>query len=436
VKKVLIITYYWIPSGGSGVQRWVKFVKYMRNFGWEPIVYAPENPDYPLIDKSFADDIPTDVEVIKHKIWEPYQLYRKFTGNKSKAIQTGFVVEKKQLSWKDKLSIWLRGNLFIPDARIFWVRPSIRYLKKYLKNNPVDIIVTTGPPHSVHLIGQGLKHNFPNIPWVADFRDPWTSIFYYKDLKLTHLADKIHRSMEKEIISSADTVIVVSEYMKREYEMFENKRIEIISNGYDEADFKDIEPYELERKFVITYTGLMTDKQNPKVLWKVLSELAVEIDGFKNDLLIRLVGGVDNEIIYDLRGYGLESNAEILNYVSHSEVIRFQKSSQILLLSLMNDTKTKSVVTGKLFEYLKVNRPIIGIGFKDGDAAALLQHTGAGEMFDFENYTSLKEKMTSYYQVYKQDGIQINTNQIIVNQYSRETLTEKLSNMMNSLIDE
>ncbi|GAB1414759.1 glycosyltransferase family 4 protein [Paludibacter sp.] len=434
MKKVLIITYYWIPSGGSGVQRWVKFVKYLRSFGWEPIVYAPENPDYPLIDKSFADDIPTDVEVIKHKIWEPYQLYRKFTGNKSKAIQTGFVVEKKQLRWKDKFSIWLRGNLFIPDARIFWVRPSIRFLKKYLKNNPVDIIVTTGPPHSVHLIGQGLKHEFPNIPWVADFRDPWTSIFYYKDLKLTHLADKIHQGMEKEIISSADAVVVVSEHMKKEYEMFKNKRIEIISNGYDETDFEDIEPYELERKFVITYTGLMTDKQNPKVLWKVLSELAVEIDGFENDLLIRLVGGVDNEIIDDLKAYGLESNAEILNYVSHSEVIRFQKSSQILLLSLMNDTKTKSVVTGKLFEYLKANRPVIGIGFKDGDAAALLQQTGAGEMFDFEDFHLLKMKLLSYYQQFNKGILVTDTDEKTIAKFSRQTLTGTLAKLMEGLI--
>lgn len=266
MKKALIITYYWIPSGGSGVQRWVKFVKYLRDFGWEPVIYAPENADYPVIDASFEDDVPADITVIRHPIWEPYALYRKFTGKKDKAIQTGFVTDAKQESWKDKLSVWLRGNLFIPDPRVCWVGTSVRFLKKYLKANPVDVIITTGPPHSVHLIGRRLKKQFPALPWVADFRDPWTGIFYYKDLRLSLPADLRHRQLEKITIAEADLTLVVSAHMQREFTHHhqQHKQIAVVANGYDEEDFKQ-EAVEPDEQFVITHTGLLTEKQNPQV---------------------------------------------------------------------------------------------------------------------------------------------------------------------------
>jgi glycosyltransferase involved in cell wall biosynthesis len=183
MKKILIITYYWPPSGGAGVQRWLKFAKYLRNFGWEPVIYTPLNPEFPAIDNTLAKDIPADVEVIRTPIWEPYEFYKKFTGKKSTTkINSGFLNDKKSPGLVEQLSVWIRGNLFIPDARKFWIKPSVRFLTKYLKENHVDAIVSTGPPHSMHLIALAIKTRL-NIPWLADFRDPWTDIDYYKDLE-------------------------------------------------------------------------------------------------------------------------------------------------------------------------------------------------------------------------------------------------------------
>lgn len=171
MKRVLIITYYWPPSGGSGVQRWLKFVKYLREFGWEPVVYTPENPEMPSSDTSLLSEVSEDIEIIKTKIWEPYSFYKRFIGKKkSEKINTGFLSESKKPKLTEALSVWIRGNIFIPDARKFWIKPSVKFLKKYLADNPVDAMVSTGPPHSMHLIALGIKKSL-NTPWIADFRD-------------------------------------------------------------------------------------------------------------------------------------------------------------------------------------------------------------------------------------------------------------------------
>ncbi|NTW26696.1 MAG: glycosyltransferase family 4 protein, partial [Lentimicrobium sp.] len=184
-RRVLIISYYWPPSGGAGVQRWLKFVKYLRESGWEPVVYVPENPEYPAIDESLAKDIPDGIEIIKTPIWEPYSFYKKLIGaGKGERINAGFLSEKKRPGLTEQFSIWLRGNFFIPDARKFWIRPSISFLTRYLEKHPVDAIVSTGPPHSMHMIALGVKKR-TGLPWLADFRDPWTNIDFYHELMLT-----------------------------------------------------------------------------------------------------------------------------------------------------------------------------------------------------------------------------------------------------------
>ncbi|HPD95904.1 MAG TPA: glycosyl transferase family 1, partial [Tenuifilaceae bacterium] len=172
-KRVLIITYYWPPSGGAPVQRWLKFAKYLERFGWQPVIYTPENPESFYDDESLMRDVPKDIEIVKSHIWEPYDIYRMLTGKKGEKIAVGFTSADKKKGVSHNLLMWLRGNLLIPDPRIFWVNPSVRFLKKYLKENPVDVVVTTGPPHSLHLIGLKLKRKL-KVKWLADFRDPWT----------------------------------------------------------------------------------------------------------------------------------------------------------------------------------------------------------------------------------------------------------------------
>jgi len=430
MKKVLIVTYYWIPSGGAGVQRWVKFTKYLRDFGWEPIIYTPENPEYPSIDHSFEQDISSDILVLKTPIWEPYNVYRNLTGKKNKAINAGFISEDKPQTWKDKLSIWIRGNFLIPDPRRFWIKPSVLYLTEYLHANPVNALITTGPPHSMHMIGLGLKKQFPSLKWVADFRDPWTNIDFYKDLNLTGPADKLHLSLEKKVVTNADIVLVVSNGMKIEYELLHPKKIEVITNGFDEAD-EQIKPIQLDSKFSISHIGTLNAARNPQVLWNVLGEICAENPEFKTDLQIQLIGKVDFTVLEDISHFGLQNQLLKINYLSHSEAITKQLSSQVLLLLINNSGNAKGILTGKFYEYLASKRPILGVGPTDGDASKVLGETGGGKMVDFMDEKATKQVILNYYTLYKSGSLIVQTES--VERYSRRSLTKVLATLLNSL---
>jgi len=429
-KKVLIITYYWIPSGGAGVQRWVKFAKYLRDFGWEPIIYTPENPEFPSIDYSFEKDIPSDIKIIKTPIWEPYNFYRKLSGKKNEPINAGFISENKKQSWKDKLSIWIRGNFLIPDPRRFWIKPSVKFLTNYLQENQIDAIITTGPPHSMHMIGLGIKKNFPNLPWLADFRDPWTNIDFYKDLNLSFIADKIHHHQENEIIQNADCVLVVSKGMKEEYELLHPKNIQVISNGYDESDVQ-AGKLKLDEKFSISHIGTLNAARNPKTLWKILAKICFENQEFKTDLQIQLVGKVDFSVINDISCLNLQDNLLKIDYLSHKEAIEMQQSSQVLLLLINQSGNAKGILTGKFFEYLAAKRPILAIGPTDGDAAAILNETGAGKMVDFDDEINSRKVILDFYIQFKSKSLNIKTES--VERFSRRSLTGELAKLLDTL---
>jgi len=428
MKKVLIITYYWIPSGGAGVQRWVKFAKYLRQYGWEPIIYTPENPEYPSIDHSFEKDIPADITVIKTPIWEPYNVYRNLTGKKNQAINAGFISENKKQGWKDKLSIWIRGNFLIPDPRRFWIKPSVGFLSDYLKENPVDAIITTGPPHSMHLIGMGLKKNFPSLPWVADFRDPWTNIDFYKDLNLTWLADKIHHKLEREVLQKADTVLVVSRGMEEEFAPMRPKKLQVITNGYDESDAQ-VGPLTLDGRFSISHIGTLNAARNPRIVWKVLSEICAENVDFKKDLQIQLVGKVDFSVLEDIQSYGLQEQLLKIDYLSHSEAIAKQNTSQVLMLLINQSGNAKGILTGKFFEYLAAKRPILAVGPTDGDAAVVLNETGAGVIVDFADEQETKTAILNYYNQYKKGTLSVQSES--VERFSRRSLTGELAGLLD-----
>ena len=430
MKKVLIITYYWIPSGGAGVQRWVKFTKYLGDFGYEPIIYTPENPEYPSIDHSFEKDIPSDIQVIKSTIWEPYNFYRKLTGKKNQSINAGFISENQKQNWKDKLSIWIRGNFLIPDPRRFWIKPSVKFLINYLIKNPVDAVITTGPPHSMHCIGYGLKKKFPELIWIADFRDPWTNIDFYKNLNLSYISDKIHHIMENKIIRNTDCVVVVSKGMKEEYELSKTKKIQVISNGYDTSDVL-LRPLKLDKKFSISHIGTLNAARNPKTLWKVLSEICNENPEFKSDLIIQLIGKTDYSVIEEIKNLNLINNLLKIDYLSHNEAVTKQQTSQILLLLINQSANAKGILTGKFYEYLAAKRPILAIGPTDGDVAAILAETGAGKMVDFFNEERTKNEILNYYNSFKNNTLTIQSESF--ERFSRKYLTGELSKLLDTL---
>ena len=284
MKKVLIITYYWPPAGGPGVQRWLKFVKYLRDFGVEPVVYIPENPNYPLIDKSFINEVPKDIEVIRQPIFEPYKLAAVLSKKNTKTISSGIIKQKEKQNFIQKLMLFIRGNFFIPDARKFWIQPSVKFLKSYLEKTNIDTIITTGPPHSLHLIGLGLKRQL-HLRWIADFRDPWTQIGYQKQLKLTKYSAKKHQSLEKQVLNTADQIITTSFTTKKEFALKTTKPIEVITNGFDSELNTESK---LDEIFSISHIGSLLSGRNPELLWKVLAEISKENENFRRDFKLKL----------------------------------------------------------------------------------------------------------------------------------------------------
>ncbi|MES2746859.1 MAG: glycosyltransferase family 4 protein [Bacteroidota bacterium] len=427
-KKVLIITYYWPPAGGPGVQRWLKFVKYLPDFDIQPIVYVPENPTYPIVDNDLEKEVSDKAIVLKNKILEPYQLAGFFSKKQTKKISSGIIPAVKKQSFLERIFLWIRGNLFIPDARFLWVNPSVSYLIKYLQENEIDTIITSGPPHSLHLIGLQLKKEL-NVKWFADFRDPWTTIGYHKALKLSSYANKKHKQLESQILNSADTIIVTSKTTKAEFQLLTSKPIEVITNGYD---VENVTKQPLDKKFTMAHIGSFLSDRNPTVLWQVLKELIAENTDFATHFELKLIGKVSQEILDTIATFGLKNHTNNLGYVSHLEAIQHQRKSQVLLLIEINSDETKSIIPGKVFEYLVSERPIVAIGPKDSDFAEIITTTNTGVFFTYDEKERLKKTIQQYFDLYLQQKLQVFP--VGLQQYSRKNLTERLAKLLTSNI--
>lgn len=435
MKKVLILTYYWPPAGGAGVQRWLKFVKYLKEFGWEPIVYTVENGEMPVIDKSLEKDIPKGTTVLKTPIWEPYSIYKRFIGRKKEdKINASFLSENKKSGFTEKISVWIRGNFFIPDARKFWIKPSINYLEDYVSKNKIDYVISSGPPHSMHLIALGLKKKFKQLKWIADFRDPWTNIDFYDKLMLTGFADKKHHQHELSVLTNADIILSIGMGMSNEFiEIYKKNggadfnKFQVITNGFDSDDIIS-EKILKDAKFSIAHIGTLVKDRNPEALWRVLSRLTKTNLTFKNQLEIKLVGKIDIYIKEQLEYYELNSFVNKIDYLPHNEVMIEQQKSRVLLLLVNNTKNAKGILTGKFFEYLASNSPILAIGPVDGDLAKIIAETQSGLISDFDDEITLEKNIMAYF-----NGQTQNPNLEAINKYSRRELTKKLSEILAGL---
>jgi hypothetical protein len=420
MRKVLVITYYWPPAGGPGVQRWLKFVKYLRDFDIEPVVYIPENPQYPLTDNTFLKDIPNDLIIYKHPIKEPYRLASLFSSKKTKRISSGIIQSNNQ-SLIEKAFLWIRGNFFIPDARKFWIKPSVNYLKGVLEKEGIDTIITTGPPHSVHLIGYYLKQA-KAVRWIADFRDPWTTIGYHKTLRLTSYAENKHKRLETTVLNSADRIIVTSATTKREFRQITNQPIQVITNGFDGAvTIKQ----NLDKKFTISHIGSLLTGRNPTKLWQVLSELLKQNNEFKNALQLQFIGVISDDVLQSLNDMGLQNHISVIGYVSHERALEYQKASQILLLVEIDSQETIGIIPGKLFEYMAAKRPILGVGPKNWEVADIVSDTKSGCIFEHSDDIALKNVLLDWFAQFQKGELSVSSNNI--EQFSRRELTRKLS---------
>ena len=424
-KKILIITYYWPPAGGPGVQRWLKFVKYLPEFGWEPVVFIPENPSYPIVDETLESEVSEDLKVIKTKILEPYQI-AEFFGKDNKKFKAGQFDVGQNQSWKSKLSIWIRGNFFIPDARVFWVKPSVKFLRKYLKENHIDALVTTGPPHSLHLIGLQLKKEFPDMKWIADFRDPWTEISYYQHLKLTKKSDLKHRKLEEKVFKNADITLATS---FTDAENFRQKGANAIciTNGFD-TEIQNKSELKRNEKFTLSYIGVLEQLRNPEVLWQVLNEIITENQEFKDHFELKFVGRIDDKIIKKIQNTPLHNTVNNLGYLSHSESNKEMQKSDVLMVTNFPNEKSKGIIPGKIFEYLATGKTVLSFGPKGADIARILEETKAGHHFNFDQKEEVKSFLLQQFEFWKNNEIQRNPSHI--DQYSRRNLTHRLSEIL------
>ena len=426
MKKVLIITYYWPPTGGSGVQRWVKFAKYLRRFGWEPVIYTPENPEQLARDESLTADVPSDIEVIRRPILEPYKLYRKFfrSGDKGAGVNQ---MNGQKKTFKQRLAVLARGNLFVPDPRAGWVRPSVKFLRKYLKDNPVDAIVTSGPPQSMHLIGLKLKLK-TGVRWLADFRDPWTRVYYFKHMGLLPWTAALHRRLEQKVLDNADTIIAVTSYVQADFQASTATPVELITNGFDQDDFVSEPPALPADRFTIVHTGIMASDGNPLRLWDVLARKCSEDANFKQQLRIRLAGPTDAEIFEALKMRGLGDNVDNLGYISHTQTIQEQRNANILIMPLREEPELAKILPGKIFEYLAARRPILGIGQESGAAADVLKDAGAGVIYDWDRVEPVRNYIESAWERHLLGADDSPKGDI--SKYSRLELTKKLAEIL------
>ncbi len=429
-KQALIITYYWPPCGGSGVQRWLKFAKYLREFGWEPIVYTVKNGEYPALDESLLKDVPEGMEIIQSEIWEPYQWYKKFVGRrKDDRMKPGFIIEKGKMSLREKFSRWVRGNFFIPDARKFWIKPSVKFLVERLRANPVDVIISTSTPQSSHMIALGVKRK-TGIPWLADFRDPWTTIYFFKDLGLSKAAEAKHKQMEADVIREADAVTVVGAHLRGDLMGIVNRKIEVIPNGYDDSDIAG-SGESMAADFCLTYIGMFMDTQNHEALWNGILDARNSDPQFAADFRLHLVGNVDHSILASISRCGLDTCMERKNYVAHSEVGKLLSQSAVLLLSINKGANAKGILTGKLFEYLAARRPILCVGPVDGDAAAVISETGAGVTIPWEDAEGISRLLRKWYSDWKSGKLVVESSGI--EKYSRRELTGNLAKILDGI---
>ena len=427
MKKVLIVTYYWPPAGGPGVQRWLKFVKYLRSFEVEPVVYVPENPSYPIIDKSFEKEIPEGVRIIKKKIFEPYSIAGIFSKKETETISSGIIQKEENQSTLQKAMLYIRGNYFIPDARKFWVKPSLKFLKQEISGGNYDAVITTGPPHSLHLIGLKLKRDL-GIKWIADFRDPWTQIGYHEKLRLNKSSRQKHKKLETEVLNSADHIITTSFTTRDEFKGKTNRPVTVITNGFD-AEVND--SIAKTKMFQISHVGSLLSGRNPENLWRAIKSLTKEIEDFRKNFKLKLAGKVSEEVLTSISENGLDDYLINEGYVSHSKAVEIQRSSSVLLLIEIDSKETQGIIPGKLFEYLATKRPILAIGPENWDAEKIISETGSGSVHAYEDYQGLKDQILSLYRSFKNaEPVAISRD---VEQYHRKALTEKLAKLIHEV---
>ncbi len=432
LKRVLIISYYWPPSGGIAVLRCLKFAKYLRQYGWEPVVFTARNAHYPTIDNSNDVDIPAGIEIIRQPIWEPYGWYKKFLGKPPEEnVNNVFYTSEEDGGWKYRLAVWVRSNFFIPDARAFWIRGAVSRLLDYLQRHPVDAILSDGPPHSNTRIAT-LVSRQTGLPWLADFQDPWTQVDYYQLLHLTRWGRQRHERMEAEAFAQASLTTIVSPSWKAKLEDIGARNVRVLYWGYDPEDFAGIERVP-HKKFTLSHLGIMGYDRKPEVLFAAIQQLNYEEEGFASAFELRLYGQVDHRVRQQIEAYGLLEQTRFMGSVSRAEALQETVNSHVLLLLLNQQDNAVGRIPGKLFEYLAARRPMLNFGPADSDVAGIIERVGAGRSFTYTTAPALPaQTLGSWYRNYRR-GDEITQGNGAIDQYSHPELVKKLASWLDTI---
>lgn len=426
--KVLLIAYYWPPAGGPGVQRWFHFVRHLPLFGITPVVYVPKNPQYPIVDESLTEDLPKEVVIIKRSISEPYKWISWLFKKKTQQLSQGLIQENKP-SLIERFMRFVRGNFFIPDARVSWVAPSVAFLSQYINEHGIETIISTGPPHSMHLIANELVKIHTRLKWIADFRDPWTTIGYHNDLYMTHWAQKKHLKLERTVLQSAHTILTTSYTTKALFSKKTATPIEVITNGFEPFENSSLTSPE-ENKFSLVHIGSLLSKRNPKILWEAIGELVTENQLFAAQLSIDFVGLVSDEVKTTITAHGLASYCNFHGYISHEEARKHQYTAHLLLLIEIDSEAHKGIIPGKIFEYLQSLRPILAIGPEDWDVARLLPENNLNALGTYHDKAMVKSFIETRFNAGTGISAEIDPT---LSKYERKNLTEALSKIIKNL---
>ena len=426
-KRVLIITYYWPPSAGSGVQRWLKFAKYLPDYGWEPLVFTPENPDFELRDETLVNKIPPGLEVLKFPIWEPYGILKILKRGKLK--DPSLIIEHKDKSLLDKFSMWLRANIIVPDPRVFWKKPASKFLLDIIDRNEIKAVITTGPPHSLHLIGRELKRK-KEIIWLADFRDPWSSWEFLDTLPMLGMVRRIHEKLEQSVLKEADMVVTISPTFKEELEIIGQRKVDLITNGFDSSDMPVNRPdqHEQDDVFHVVYIGIIDAIRDPVPFLKAFKAAFSTTD---KNVRLTFVGKV-SILVQDFiqNDLWLEKQVKMPGYLSHDEVFSYYRKADLLLLILTHTKNAKGNIPGKLFEYLATGKTILALGDPLGDSGYIIREADAGEVFSHDSFEEMANFLVNQSRVPSGGTVREG-----MGKFERKFLTKQLARLLDEKAD-
>ena len=424
MKKILIITYYWPPKGGVGVQRWLKLTKYLMKHNYRPIIYTPDGGVSPLVDESLINYIPSSLEIIKRKIFEPQKILGVFT----QKPPSSDILVKKRPSFFSKILIWLRANLFVPDSRSTWIKPSVRFLNSYLEKNPIDIVLSTGPPHSMHMIGLGLK-KIHKVTWIADFRDPWTDIEYFDNLPLLSSKRIQHEKKEKEVVCNADMILTVSQSWADDFQKIGAKKTYVLPNGYDPDDYNYTVSKDKVFEFKIGHFGLYNQLRDHSFFWKTLQKLSTNVSDFDSNLKLLFAGEVHEHFFEQMKLFEFNSKLHHHPYLSHDKTIKNMMECDLLLLTQADSKAVLGRIPAKFFEYLGARKPILAIGKKDSDLEKIISQISYAWFIDFGNEKLLYDSVLEIYNL-RTNNHQFNDD---ISKFSRDNQAMDLINIINTL---